>query len=52
MDEAAWLSARVEALELPLERVRLAAYVGHPAAQLVIARKGASSPPFTRFMSE
>lgn len=40
MDEAAWLSARVEALELPLERVRLAAYVGHPAAQLVIARKG------------
>jgi hypothetical protein len=40
MDEAAWLSARLEVGELPLERVRLAAYVGHPAAQLVVARRG------------
>ena len=40
MDEAAWLEARVEAARLPLPRVRLAGYVGHPAALLVTSRHG------------
>tara|TARA_R110002072_G_scaffold100877_8_gene222306 strand:+ start:1692 stop:2342 length:651 start_codon:yes stop_codon:yes gene_type:complete len=41
-DEAAWLDARVDAGQLPLHRVRLAGYVGHPAAHLVTARRGGS----------
>ena len=45
IDEAAWLAERVAVGALRPERLRLAAYVGHPAAELAAREHG---PPYRR----
>ncbi|MBX3465990.1 MAG: hypothetical protein KF878_03700 [Planctomycetes bacterium] len=43
-DQAAWLLARLRAGDLPLPRLRLTAYLGDPAARLVLGDPGRPPP--------